>query len=337
MVLTNNTSNESLLVQPTINAQRFGLKATKRGKKIERNSRKANKQQKRDGDPVSEIELLGSKATPVSIDPSIKRVYRVIDQKSFLVWGLSSDWMVPSTPSSSSSASAPCTRSAVRLPLTRCPQPSPPGGAARDNASEGYGEMTAGSIQHLINHLVCMHMHLPDHLARNGHSQGAKAATFWNLTPESTFLDIGSGYGKVVFHFALAGAAAWARGVEYVPSRAAVANEVLAEVKQWSLECSDPLTAQRLERVELLCGDATKDPLISTSHIYIYDKVFSDETIERIAVILNCSPVRVFVSYQRPDTWRRLGLSEKYIVSESFPMRTTGNQNFRCHIFVNVC
>ena len=56
----------------------------------------------------------------------------------------------------------------------------------------------------------------------------------------------------------------------------------------------------RLDKVSFVCGDATVEPYadLQFSHVYIYDKVFSDTTIARLARNLNHSDVRVLVSYQ---------------------------------------
>ena len=56
--------------------------------------------------------------------------------------------------------------------------------------------------------------------------RAGQCAEQWNLTNESSFIDIGSGYGKVVFHAALAVGVTRAQGVEYVQSRHDIAVSV---------------------------------------------------------------------------------------------------------------
>jgi hypothetical protein len=68
--------------------------------------------------------------------------------------------------------------------------------------------------------------------------------------------------------------------------------------------------------------------------VYMYDKVFSDPTIELLAAQLNASPYRVMVSYQRIEVWRRLGL-EHVVEAAALTMRTTGGQNFKAYVYIN--
>ena len=74
--------------------------------------------------------------------------------------------------------------------------------------------------------------------------------------------------------------------------------------------------------------------MFNFSHVYMYDKVFSDPTIELLAAQLNASPYRVMVSYQRIEVWRRLGL-EHVVEAAALTMRTTGGQNFKAYVYIN--
>jgi len=170
------------------------------------------------------------------------------------------------------------------------------------------------------------------HIPQKGVLPKGKSAANWALTEQSSYVDIGSGYGKVVFHAALAVGMTKAHGVEYVQSRHDVAAQLLTEYQQST--SGDNLLA-RLERVSFACQDATADSHIKFSHVYMYDKVFADKTVERLAAILNRSTtVRVLISYKRQELWYRLGLSSAFVEVTSLTMNTTGNQSFRCHVFV---
>lgn len=66
-------------------------------------------------------------------------------------------------------------------------------------------------------------------------------------------------------------------------------------------------------------------------------QVFADTTIERLASLLNQSKqVKVLAVYQRPETWWRLGLADRFVEAASLTMNTTGNQSFRCHLLVQL-
>ena len=89
------------------------------------------------------------------------------------------------------------------------------------NGSEGYGEATVGSchkiglvLQHL-RHLVLQDLH------------DTHWGLLWDLGPHSTFLDIGSGYGKVVMHLRLVARMRRSVGSEIVSSRDQIAKQAL--------------------------------------------------------------------------------------------------------------
>jgi hypothetical protein len=160
---------------------------------------------------------------------------------------------------------------------------------------------------------------------------------------------------QVVLHAALSGGGlAAADGVEYVASRADKASAVLSDLlggvgsggskAAAALRAGAPagLLAARLAagRCSLRHGDATAPGTLSRySHVYMYDKVFSDATSASLAAALSqppsAQPARVLVSYRRPEGWRRLGLSDAWVCVSSVTMRTTGAQNFRAYILVN--
>jgi hypothetical protein len=158
------------------------------------------------------------------------------------------------------------------------------------------------------------------------------------LTPSSSFIDVGSGYGKVVLHARLSARVAEAAGIEYVAGRAAMASDALRELRSGKHAFVTPEALALLRdpaATRLTRGDATKLGAFPFSHVYMYDKVFSDPTTEMLAAQLNASEkTKVMVSYQRAERWKRLGLSARFAEVASLTMRTTGGQNFKAYVFV---
>ena len=297
-------------------------------------------------------------------------VYRYVDKKTFLNWGLTSDWLVEgprarraSTGAASTSPPTPQKREG-RGAANNAADPSvseaPEAPDEDPNASsEGYGEMTEGSIERLLAFLKTLGSHPEvERLAagagaggtaktprRRGGAPAAAAAAARNfraadanLTPSSSFIDVGSGYGKVVLHARLSARVAEAAGIEYVAGRAAMASDALRELRSGKHAFVTPEALALLRdpaATRLTRGDATKLGAFPFSHVYMYDKVFSDPTTEMLAAQLNASEkTKVMVSYQRAERWKRLGLSARFAEVASLTMRTTGGQNFKAYVFV---
>ena len=104
--------------------------------------------------------------------------------------------------------------------------------------------MTEGSIERLFNFLreftACGSLAAPLPVATppKKAARGSRASLDeraagpdprWNLGLSSTFIDVGSGYGKVVLHAKLSVKVAKAVGIEYVPSRARMARRMRRE------------------------------------------------------------------------------------------------------------
>lgn len=268
---------------------------------------------------------------------STQGVYRYIDKKTYLDWGLTSDWSVEG-PRKRRSIGADGSPAKLEPTPTRVKKEEEE--EDENAASEGYGEMTEGSIERLLLLLRDLSsaeldsplpMRTPEKGARN-----ADVASSVNLTEESSFIDVGSGYGKVVFHAALSARVAKSVGIEYVPSRAKKASEVQEELSRESGPAFMTEEARALvtpPRCVLEQGDATTRGAFRFSHIYMYDRVFNEKTLALLAKQLNRSSFKVLVTYQRVELWRRLGLCNVEHV-HSFTMRTTGGQNFKAYIFV---
>ena len=221
-------------------------------------------------------------------------------------------------------------------------------------SSEGYGEMTEGSIERLLVFLRTLGSHPEvERLAarKNGAEKTKKSRRVargvsarndhlaeLDLTSSSSFIDVGSGYGKVVLHARLSARVAEAAGIEYVASRADMAADALRELRsgKHAFVTPEALALLRDARATRLTkGDATKLGAFQFSHVYMYDKVFSDPTTALLAAQLNASEkTKVMVSYQRAERWKRLGLSARFAEVASLTMRTTGGQNFKAYVFV---
>ena len=91
--------------------------------------------------------------------------------------------------------------------------------------SEGYGELTQGSLSRLWALLA----HLRGTVLRRLH-QGQWSRLF-DLRSDASLCDVGSGYGKVVMHCALETFVRRAVGIECVISRHELAEQALQAVK----------------------------------------------------------------------------------------------------------
>mmetsp|Transcript_41291 Transcript_41291/g.133227 ORF Transcript_41291/g.133227 Transcript_41291/m.133227 type:complete len:267 (-) Transcript_41291:33-833(-) len=188
--------------------------------------------------------------------------------------------------------------------------------------SEGYGEATLGTCERLVRLLMRLTECVP---AMEGWGGG------WNLDADATLLDIGSGYGKVVVHAKLLSRCRAAHGLECVRSRVEISNLTLqglyGELDRKALD--DDL----LRGVSFCCADATREAVLRYTHIYAFDRVFSQYTLAALARLLQRSHFFVFVSSKGPRTWWRHGLSKVQPVAK---MRfvTTGRE--RCTVFIYV-
>jgi hypothetical protein len=303
------------------------------------------------------------KPHPSSSTSHLQSVYRYVDKKTFLNWGLTSDWLVegPRKRRASGGAATPTSPPTPQKPerggsTAECLAKAPESDEDEDpNASsEGYGEMTEGSIERLLVFLRTLGSHPEvERLAarKNGAEKTKKSRRVargvsarndhlseLDLTSSSSFIDVGSGYGKVVLHARLSARVAEAAGIEYVASRADMAADALRELRsgKHAFVTPEALALLRDARATRLTkGDATKLGAFQFSHVYMYDKVFSDPTTALLAAQLNASEkTKVLVSYQRAEQWRRLGLDARFVEVASLTMRTTGGQNFKAYVFV---
>jgi len=83
----------------------------------------------------------------------------------------------------------------------------------------------------------------------------------YNLTERSTFLDIGSGFGKPVFHAAMQ-TYCLSRGIEVVPARVLASNDIKYEIEDVYLKKygkKSPIKAKSIQTIQ--------DQLISSAEL----------------------------------------------------------------------
>ena len=209
-----------------------------------------------------------------------------------------------------------------------------------NSASEGYGEMTEGSMERLFSFLE--HMDEKEHETfavmtplKNSKNCVSSSQVSYKLVPkESTFVDVGSGYGKVVFHAKLGAQFSYAVGIEYVESRANLATKIRDELLSENTNLLDHTDRDKLRGCILVHADATKWKNFNFSHVYMYDRVFSENTLISLAEKLNKSSFGVLITYRRLKEWVRIGLQCMRLIKQ-INMRTTGGQSFRAYILLN--
>ena len=176
--------------------------------------------------PLVEVTVLGE----LSRSPLLKMAYRCIDRQSYLDWGLTSDYDPGVTERRFREGSrreaarehASLAEGANGLRATQahgvsgalasgrangcgsggsdvgaCSNPKsnePRGLGGNTKGSEGYGEVTQGSLQRLC----CLLSGLREHVLGRLHGGLASWPRAWDLRSESSLVDVGSGYGKAV-------------------------------------------------------------------------------------------------------------------------------------------
>lgn len=154
------------------------------------------------------------------------------------------------------------------------------------------------------------------------------------LNSQSTFLDIGSGFGKCVIHAKIYANVARSIGIEFSSVRHHKATETLNHLK--SIEDSR-LSQLDWYGIHLLHGDATDEsfmPYIElSSHIYMYDKLSDAFQVETMFKVVNQSGFKMLASFQSPRILEQLGLTMLRQV-EQIPVQTTGHESFTCYFYV---
>ena len=72
------------------------------------------------------------------------------------------------------------------------------------------------------------------------------------------------------------------------------------------------------------------------THIYIFDWVFSQDTLAKMAGVLMRSPFYVLVSFRKPAEWWGHGLVKIQPVAKLPGFRTSGNESMSGYIYANL-
>jgi len=172
--------------------------------------------------------------------------------------------------------------------------------------SHGYGEFTRGAIDTFFDFLQCQ--------ARDFVQKG------------DTFVDVGSGQGRVVLHAAarMGHVFARVRGIEAVQARHEVAANTLA--KLWD----DGFKALPVE-VEFLCKDAAEMHLGFDDHLFMYDYVFSERTHK--AILPNVTRFKTLTTTLTAKKLRSRGLDHKVKLLFKRSYRTTGGTSHTLYTY----
>ena len=154
----------------------------------------------------------------------------------------------------------------------------------------GYAECRRGSFDDLCK-LLCSES-LPVEL---------------RMGTDSSFLDIGSGYGRCVVHARLRFGVEKSVGIEAVATRHVEAERMMRV--HLPNQFPSLLKSGRLQwdkSIQLLEGDAThlhvRLALQSATHVYMFDWLFNEEALSVIlSVLASSSSLRLLVSCQKPD------------------------------------
>ena len=93
------------------------------------------------------------------------------------------------------------------------------------DAQIGYGEITKGYMTQILNILE----HITDRVPPSKRCMHIKPIEKYNISSESRFLDVGSGFGKPVFHAAMQ-IGCESKGIEVVPARVDFCKEFLKKI-----------------------------------------------------------------------------------------------------------
>ena len=170
--------------------------------------------------------------------------------------------------------------------------------------SAGYGEISKAGFHKILTY---MQNDVDDEL---------------KITSNSSFIDIGSGFGKAVFHAKIVANVKTSDGVEYVSTRHIKAMELLQKFSS-TIDCSGIHFSQ---------GDATQYKKFEYSHIYCYDYIFNETTHAALLPIIEKSNCKLFVCFSKPAKLAKFGIT-KFDLINKFAVTTTGKQNFTVYFY----
>jgi len=244
----------------------------------------------------------------------LKQVYHHINKRSELYWGLKEGDVVQSGTKRTRDAIQNKNNSTTTINTSmkkKINTNSKEKKVRVRTVSEGYGETTLGSISRLLR---CLENLPPP----------------FNLNSASSFVDIGSGFGKVVYHAKVFSNVKESTGIEYVRNRHQIAEDTLSAYQKDNTQWKD-----MLKGIKFICGDATAYAPFNYTHIYMYDCIFNDDTYATLAPQLDNSPFKVLVSYRTLPFLQKRGLQNIKQIGE-VTLRSTGRQTFKAHIYVKL-
>ena len=176
---------------------------------------------------------------------AVKYVYNKINKNSDLLWSHDGDLVKPKRRStkrrSKDIESDTNKRKRDQADDVNSSEEEEPNWQKNSNAQIGYGEITKGAMQKFLTILQNI-----DKYFKSDHEPylvGSKEE--YCLTKDSTFIDIGSGFGKPVFHAALQ-VGCYSKGVEIVPARVSFCIDFIYEYEE---DHKDKITAE-LKRLQ---------------------------------------------------------------------------------------
>jgi SAM-dependent methyltransferase len=143
---------------------------------------------------------------------------------------------------------------------------------------------------------------------------------FLRIGDKSKFLDIGSGFGKVVMHMRiLIPNLEKCFGVECLPLRVSKSKEITSKLENEGILVRNS--------VQFDCCDATKIDSFDATHIFCFDYVFSDETHRGLIPVLVRSRPKVLVLFISPKKLKKFGCDGEIVCIQRFMATTTGGQH----------
>lgn len=174
-----------------------------------------------------------------------------------------------------------------------------------DTVSLGYGELRIGQFSKIISYLM---NDVTDEL---------------KMSDKSSFLDIGSGYGKCIMHARIQAGVAKCDGIEYNNKRYECSEKVLRELS----------STMNLEGVTIVNADATEFQRFDYTHVYMFDAVFNEETHSSLFEIIENSYIKMLICYCRPEKAKRLGL-KSFQQIHKISVKSTGGESFTVRFYI---
>lgn len=187
----------------------------------------------------------------------------------------------------------------------------------------GYCENTLHSMSNLLRKLDS----LPDQTPNSD----SMTCSLSLASPDASFVDIGSGFGKVVFHARLSHPHLKACvGIEIDEGRHLVASDTLSLFSPYISECLSPERPD--PGIQFILGDAREQQQLDFTHVFMFDYVFPENVYDKLLPVLERSSFRILV------TWRRLGFLQNHGLHsiellDKLSLTTTGKQQLTCYIY----